>query len=171
MLVSVWGIRFGPIDVGFMVRRVTQPLRALSQSAEAVGQGDFSQKVEVTSHDECGELAAAFNQMTENLKRSREQLESTVETLKTTQSQLVQSEKLSGIGEFVAGVAHELNNPLTAVMGFSELLKRADINPQFQRHLDLIYKSAQRCQKIVQNLLSFARRRQPERKLSNLNEL
>src|SRR5207253_2406246 len=144
---------------------------ALSQSAEAVGQGDFSQKVEVTTNDECGELAAVFNQMTENLKRSREQLESTVETLKTTQVQLIQSEKLSGIGEFVAGVAHELNNPLTAVMGFSELLRRADVNPQIQKQLDLIYKSAQRCQKIVQNLLSFARRRQPERKLSNLKEL
>ena len=64
-----------------------------------------------------------------------------------TQAQLVQSEKLSGIGEFVAGVAHELNNPLTSVMGFSELLARADTDPQHKRHLDLIYKSAQRCQK------------------------
>src|SRR5258706_8875782 len=109
--------------------------------------------------------------MTENVKQSREQLESIVETLKTTQAQLIQSEKLSGIGEFVAGVAHELNNPLTAVMGFSELLKRSDNAPEHQRHLDLICKSAQRCHKIVESLLSFARRRAPERKLSSLNEL
>src|SRR5205085_2609756 len=127
--------------------------------------------VEVKSGDECGELAWVFNQMTENLQRSRQQLEQTVDTLKTTQAQLIQSEKLSGIGEFVAGVAHELNNPLTSVMGFSELLTRADTNPQHKRHLELIHKSAQRCQKIVQNLLSFARRHQPERKLSALNEL
>ena len=80
--------------------------------------------------------------MTENLKRSREQLEQTVETLKTTQAQLIQSEKLSGIGEFVAGVAHELNNPLTSVMGFSELLAKADTDPQHKRHLDMIDKSA-----------------------------
>jgi two-component system NtrC family sensor kinase len=146
-------------------------LRALSHSAEAVGKGDFSQKVEVTTSDECGELAAVFNQMTENLKRSREQLESTVETLKTTQAQLIQSEKLSGIGEFVAGVAHELNNPLTSVMGFSELLQKADTDPQHRRYLDMIHKSSLRCQKIVQNLLSFARRHKPERKLSNINEL
>jgi signal transduction histidine kinase/ActR/RegA family two-component response regulator len=168
---SATAIALSVVIIWLLVRKVTAPLRTLSASAEAVGKGDFSQHVEVHSRDECGELAEAFNQMTANLRRSREQLQNTVETLKTTQSQLVQSEKLSGIGEFVAGVAHELNNPLTSVMGFSELLKRADGNPKNQRHLDMIHKSAQRCQKIVQNLLSFARRRQPERKLSNLNEL
>jgi signal transduction histidine kinase/CheY-like chemotaxis protein len=169
--VSALAVLLGAGITWFLVRRVTAPLRALSASAEAVGKGDFSQRVQVKSRDECGELAAVFNQMTENLKRSREQLESTVETLKTTQAQLVQSEKLSGIGEFVAGVAHELNNPLTSVMGFSELLAKADQDPQHKRHLELIYKSAQRCQKIVQNLLSFARRHAPERKLSSINDL
>src|SRR5206468_2375777 len=151
--------------------KATEPLRELRDSAEAVGRGDFSRRVQVRFRDECGELAEVFNRMTQNLKSSREQLEMTVETLKTTQSQLIQSEKLSGLGEFVAGVAHELNNPLTSVMGFSELLKKADGNPQHQRYLDMIHKSALRCQKIVQSLLSFARRHAPERKLSNLNEL
>src|SRR4029077_1684279 len=112
-------------------------------------------RIEVSSMDECGELAQAFNQMTENVKRSRQQLEHTVETLKTTQAQLVQSEKLSGIGQFVAGVAHELNNPLTTVMGFSELLGRPDGDLRQKRHLEMIHKSAQRCQRIVQSLLSF----------------
>ena len=171
LLVSALGILLGTAIVWFLVRAVTRPLRALRDSAEAVGRGDFSRRVEVYARDECGELADVFNQMTENLKSSREQLEMTVETLKTTQAQLIQSEKLSGIGEFVAGVAHELNNPLTSVMGFSELLKRADRDPQHQRHLDMIHKSALRCQKIVQSLLSFARRHPSERKLSNLNEL
>ncbi len=87
--------------------------------------------------------------MTENIKTSREELEKTVETLKTTQNQLIQSEKLSGIGEFVAGVAHELNNPLTSVMGFAELLQQSDMPEQQRRYLDVIFKSAKRCQKIV----------------------
>ena len=171
IMVSGLGILLATAVVWVLVKKVTQPLRSLRQSAEAVGQGDFSTRVEVTSGDECGELASVFNQMIENLKRSRQELEQTVERLETTQAQLVQSEKLSGIGEFVAGVAHELNNPLTSVMGFSELLKHADSNPQHQRHLDFIHKSALRCQKIVQNLLSFARRHPPERKPSNINSL
>jgi signal transduction histidine kinase/CheY-like chemotaxis protein len=171
LLLSVLGIVLGAVMVWFLLRRVTAPLRALRDSAEAVGQGDFSRRVQVNSSDECGELATVFNRMTQNLKTSREQLEQTVERLKTTQAQLVQSEKLSGIGEFVAGVAHELNNPLTTVMGFSELLKQADTKPEHERFLDMIHKSAVRCQKIVQNLLSFARRHPPERKLSSLNDL
>src|SRR5438045_7872826 len=100
--------------------------------------------------------------MIHNLKNSREQLEMTVETLKTTQAQLVQSEKLSGIGEFVAGVAHELNNPLTSVMGFSELLARADGGPQHKGYVDMIYKSGQRWQKIGIELMSLWRRNHQE---------
>jgi two-component system NtrC family sensor kinase len=171
ILESTLAILLGIVVVWYVVRKATEPVRQLRDSAEAVGKGDFSRRVEVKSGDECGELAWVFNQMTENLHRSREQLEQTVDTLKTTQAQLIQSEKLSGIGEFVAGVAHELNNPLTSVMGFSELLAKADTNPQQKRHLEMVYKSAQRCHKIVQSLLSFARKHQPERKPANINEL
>ncbi len=171
LAVGFLGIAFSTLVVWFLVGRVTQPLRRLRDSAEAVGLGDYSQRVEVTSHDECGELAAVFNQMTGNIKVSREQLETTVETLKTTQNQLIQSEKLSGIGEFVAGVAHELNNPLTSVMGFAELLQQMDMPEQSRRYLDVIFKSAKRCQKIVASLLSFARRHAPERKVVCVNEI
>ncbi len=171
LLISGLGILLGTSGIWFWVRKVTAPLRELRDSAEAIGRGDFSRRVEAHSQDECGELAHVFNKMTENLKNSREQLEATVDTLKNTQAQLIQSEKLSGIGEFVAGVAHELNNPLTAVMGFSELLKQQDVDPDRKRHLDMIFKSSQRCQKIVQSLLSFARRHRPERKAVCVNTL
>lgn len=171
LLVSVAAIAVGMAIVWIYVRRVTEPLEELREYTEAIGQGDFTRRVELDSHDEFGDLALAFNQMTENLKQSRAQLEMTVDSLKTTQAQLIQSEKLSGIGEFVAGVAHELNNPLTAVMGFSELLAQADTDPQHKRHLEMIHKSALRCQKIVQALLSFARRHKPERKAVCVNSL
>lgn len=171
LLVSLLAILSGSLLVWWFVNRAMRPLAELRDSAEAVGRGDFSRRVKVRSRDECGQLAAAFNRMTENVRQAQTELQQTVNTLKTTQAQLVQSEKLSAVGEFVAGVAHELNNPLAAVMGFSELLKNADVDEKHRRHLDFIFKSAMRCKKIVQSLLSFARRHQPERKPVSVNKL
>jgi len=164
LIVSLSAMLVGSLVVWFFVQRATAPLLELRNNAEAVGRGDFSRRATVHSQDECGELATAFNRMTENVQSAQAELQRSVNTLKTTQAQLVQSERLSAVGEFVAGVAHELNNPLAAVMGFSELLKGANVDEKQRRHLDLIFKSSQRCQKIVQSLLSFARRHQPERK-------
>jgi two-component system NtrC family sensor kinase len=171
LTVGLLGIALSTVTVWFLVGRVTRPLRQLRDNAEAVARGDYSQRIEVAAHDECGELAEAFQRMTENIKVSHEQLEAAVQTLRTTQNQLIQSEKLAGIGEFVAGVAHELNNPLTSVMGFAELLQQADMPEQSRRYLDVIFKSAKRCQKIVASLLSFARRHAPERKVVCVNEI
>jgi signal transduction histidine kinase len=164
-------IGFCAAAVWFFVTRLTDPLRELRQGAEDVGRGDFNRRVPVRSRDECGQLATVFNGMTENILQSRSQLEKTVESLKTAQEQLVQSEKLSAVGKFVAGVAHELNNPLTAVVGFSEVLKRSTPNGKIENYADTILKAAMRCKRIVQSLLSFARREQSERKLSSINNL
>ena len=166
-----FAILFCVAAVWLFINRVTEPLRELRQGAEAVGRGDFNGRVAVHSRDECGQLAMVFNGMTENIQQSRSQLEKTVETLKTTQEQLVQSEKLSAIGKFVAGVAHELNNPLAAVVGFSEVLKKTTADAKDRQYSETIFKSALRCKRIVQSLLSFARREQSERKLVSLNNL
>jgi len=91
---------------------------------------------------------------------------------KLLQQQLIQSEKLSAIGELIAGIAHELNNPLTGVMGYSQLLQlRKDLDDRAKESLLKINNLALRCQKIVQNLLSFARKQKPERTLSDINDI
>src|SRR5262249_8938632 len=75
---------------------------------------------------------------------------------KLLRQQLIQSEKLSAIGELISGIAHELNNPLTGVMGYSQLLQlRKDLDDRARESLLKINNLALRCQKIVQNLLSF----------------
>lgn len=168
---SALGIAISGIVVWFFVSRMTRPLRELRDSAEAIGRGDFSRRIEKFSNDECGELAEAFNRMTSNLQTSRVELEHAMQQLKATQEQLVQSEKLSAVGQFVAGVAHELNNPLTAVVGFSELLMSAPVDEKIRGHLDRIAKSAHRCHRIVHSLLSFARQHPPERKRVNVHLL
>jgi PAS domain S-box-containing protein len=84
-------------------------------------------------------------------------------------AKLQHSEKLSSIGEIVAGVAHELNNPLSGVLGFSQLLAQKDTAGLFRRDIERIVECAGRCQKIVQNLLSFARPSTPEKKPVGLN--
>jgi len=87
------------------------------------------------------------------------------------QSQLLQAEKMSAIGLLISGVTHELNNPLSGIMGFAQLLLQGELNPKARKHLERIYNEAVRSQKIVQNLLSFSRRHKPEKSSQNLNEV
>ena len=91
--------------------------------------------------------------------------------LLTIQSQLLQAEKMSAIGLLISGVTHELNNPLSGIMGFAQLLLQGELNPKARKNLERIYNEAVRSQKIVQNLLSFSRRHKPEKTCQNLNDV
>lgn len=88
-----------------------------------------------------------------------------------SQQRLAHAEKMTSLGQMISGVAHELNNPLSSVLGYAQLLARADVDETARRRLDSLEREAQRCQRIVQNLLSFARRRGVERQLISLNEV
>src|SRR5262249_50128761 len=85
------------------------------------------------------------------------------EDLSRTQEQLLQSEKMSAVGQLISGVAHELNNPLTAILGYTQLLETEELAPRVRDFIGKLHKQAQRTQKIVQNLLSFARQQKPRR--------
>src|SRR6267143_33522 len=88
------------------------------------------------------------------------------------QEQLVQSEKMSAIGQLIAGVAHDLNNPLASVVGFSDLLgEAADVPPRLAEPLAVIRQEAERASGIVRNLLSFARRQEGERQVQSIRPI
>jgi len=93
-----------------------------------------------------------------------------VTELKRLEEQLIQAEKLAAMGQMLAGVAHELNNPLTAILGVTELIReREDLEQSLQRQLDLTHRQARRAARIVQNLLEFSRPASPQKKPVDLN--
>src|SRR5579859_1794027 len=95
-----------------------------------------------------------------------------VTELKRLEEQLIQAEKLAAMGQMLAGVAHELNNPLTAILGVTELLRdREGLDDSMKRQLDLTHRQARRAARIVQNLLEFSRPASPQKKAVDLNSI
>ena len=118
-------------------------------------------------------LIAVGSQISSAIDRSilYEETRQAYENLRRTQEQLLHSERLAAVGQLISGVAHELNNPLTAILGYSQLLTSSgQLGPQGVEYSEKLYKQAQRTHRIVQNLLSFARQHKPERVPVKMNQ-
>jgi two-component system NtrC family sensor kinase len=163
--------------------RISRPIHAMAEAADRVAEGDYTPQVKVTSQDEIGHLAECFNRMvqelaltTQELRQWAGNLESRVEErtaqLKAMQGQLIQTEKLAAIGKLAAGVAHEINNPLTGILTNSSLMLE-DLPPDDPRRGDLqiVVSETLRCRKIVKGLLDFARQTKPQKQAVNLNSV
>jgi two-component system NtrC family sensor kinase len=155
----------------FLLSRVlVKPLQGLVQLTQKISEGDFNEKIEVSSTNEIGQLIASFNRMIERLKANREELEDYVTSLevankqlKQAQEELIRTEKLASIGRFAAGVAHEVGNPLGAILGYTIMLEKGQIEPgESKDYLQRIEKEIQRINRIVRELLDFSRPSQGE---------
>ena len=133
---------------------VLRPIgRIIAMSNRVIG-GDLTARVEIDPPGEMGQLCRAVDSMAEAVCLREEQLK------QATQRQLSQSEKLASIGRLAAGIAHEINNPLTSVLTFAHLLReKENLEKQDAEDLDLIIHEARRAADIVQGLLDFARER------------
>jgi two-component system NtrC family sensor kinase len=145
--------------VGLMVRGwIDRPVRELVAATRNVAGGNLAYRLTVTRDDELGMLANSFNNMTDKLAQAR--------------LQLFQSDKLASLGRLAAGVAHEINNPLTAVLTYSSyLMKRSQGRPETQKDLQVIVSETIRCREIVKNLLDFARQTVPKKRKADMNEI
>jgi two-component system, NtrC family, sensor kinase len=125
----------------WLTRTIVRRVESLRRGARRIGAGDLGVRIELPGHDEFAELASSFNQMASSLAHE--------------QAALVRSQKLASIGQVAAGVAHELNNPLSVIIGYTKLL-RAEPGPHADE-LRIIDDEARLCQRIVQELLDLAR--------------
>ncbi len=148
----------------YLSQRISGSLEQLVAGAEQLACGNLDQRVEIRSGDEFQELAETFNAMAAALKKRDEQLK------EQAARKVMESERLALIGQLAAGVAHEINNPLTGIVTYSQLLLEKNPGEGSTRSsLQKIVTQANRCRKIVRGLLDFSRQSKPDERPCNVN--
>ncbi|MGE5194289.1 MAG: sensor histidine kinase [Deltaproteobacteria bacterium] len=157
---------------------IFDPLRKLHQGARRVAQGDFNYRVTLKTRDEMAELADAFNKMTSRFQEIAADLDRQVQE---RSRQLVRSERLAGVGFLAAGVAHEINNPLSAIAMASESLEGRVLGilggldsaeaGVIRQYLRMIQDESFRCKQITERLLDFSRGRDATRESTDIARL
>jgi two-component system NtrC family sensor kinase len=169
--------------VYFTTSSMVKPLKRLLHATEKIAKGYLAYRVETVSRDEIGQLAESFNKMTAELEKTTGDYETLTRTLEDrvkqrtrqleeAQDQLVQSEKLTSLGKMAAGVAHEINNPLTSILINSHLVaERLKDRSDVDENVKLIIEETTRCGDIVRGLLEFSRQMPPEKRSVDINEV
>jgi two-component system NtrC family sensor kinase len=169
--------------LSFVAGRITHPLAVMVDATGRIAQGDLRHRLALEGKDEIGRLAVEFNLMTDELSLARDDLtqwgrtlerrvEERTRELRETQDQLVVSEKLASLGKMAAGVAHEINNPLTSILLNTHLLlERPGRSAEERETLELIADETSRCASIVRGLLDFARMTPSESAPTNINDI
>jgi signal transduction histidine kinase len=145
--------------IAYFVRKwVGKPVSVLVKATKQVSAGNLNFTIDDPGKDELGMLATSFNKMTKSLAEAK--------------LQLFQSDKMASLGRLAAGVAHEINNPLTGVLTYSSfLLKRTKDNPELQENLEVIVRETIRSREIVKSLLDFSRQSAPKKHNADINKI
>ena len=158
-------------------RLIVQPVRRLLGATERIAAGDFTHKAEVLGAAELANLAESFNGMVDALRQKKEEVDAHVTLLEQANRELLvarretlRSEKMASVGMLAAGMAHEVGNPLSSILGYTELLKDAT-DEERADYLRRIGQEAERIDRIVRDLLNYAKPAAEERLELNLVEV
>jgi len=144
-----------------LAERITKPLRALTRGVAAVGRGDLTQQISIQTKDELGELAQAFNEMTAQLARVRE-----------LEERLRRADRLAALGTMAAGIAHDVRNPLTSILIFSQLMSLHHDDPDVRAKFDrVVPRELERVQAVIEDMMELARSGTLNLEPTSLNEV
>jgi two-component system NtrC family sensor kinase len=153
------GVLFFGILASFVVgRRITAPLRRLERAVHRVGAGELGTQVPVEGRGETAELAAAFNRMSAELADREARLSD-------AHTQIARAEKLSAVGELAASIAHEVKNPVAAIVGYAQLGRDTPRLDEAHELFALVERQGWRAGEVLQSLLEFTRRDPPDPQL------
>lgn len=154
LLISVWA-----------AWQLAQPVHELADVITRYADGDHRVRYQDRRKDEIGIAGKAFNYLTSSLEKAERERDK-------AEQQARQSERLASVGQLAAGIGHEINNPLMNIMSLAALVENSvKKDEQAMNDLQLLQKEGQRCARIVQGILSFARENKPDFKEFNMSEL
>ncbi|MFO7708803.1 MAG: cache domain-containing protein [Desulfobacterales bacterium] len=162
ILTTSAGMLLAAIAGVVIARRITLPIQRLIKASQQVREGSLNPDLGPPAASEIGVLQKAFGEMVEAMGRRRA----------ASELRVIQSEKQASVGRLAAGVAHEINNPLTGVLTYTHmLLRRKDILPEMRSDLQVIVEATERVRKIVKGLLDFSRQTKLDPEPTDVNRL
>ena len=174
--IAVVAVPVSLLIAAVVARRMTRPIKGMTESARAIARGDLQVHLKPHSRDELGTLARAFNEMASSLAASHQELTSknaalleANDKLRRIQEQLIRAERLAAIGQLAAGVSHEIDNPVGVILGYAELLlEELDEDDPRREDVQIIIEECRRCRRITGGLLGLARSATTNREVFDL---
>ena len=162
ILITLAGMLLAAAAGVVIARRITSPIQRLIQASQQVREGSLNPDLGPPANSEIGVLQKAFGEMVAAMGRRRA----------ASEQRIIHSEKQASVGRLAAGVAHEINNPLTGVLTYTHmLLRRKDIAPDMRSDLQIIVEATERVRKIVKGLLDFSRQTKLDPEPTDVNRL